>query len=192
MGYNIKVIVVGIQYHKNSTNKTLVGCKWVYKIKTHSDGSVELYKARLVAQDFMQEYGINYEETFALVARLTTIHSLLTIVAICKWKLFQMDVKNAFLNGDLEEEVYMKPPLGLTPPSNKVCRLRRAMYGLKQSPRAWFPKFSSTVSEFGFTSSPHDTALFVHKSAQGTVLLLIYVDDMIITGDDVSGTDELK
>ncbi|GKV14657.1 hypothetical protein SLEP1_g25497 [Rubroshorea leprosula] len=173
-------------------DKTLVGCKWVYKIKTHSDGSVECYKARLVAKGFTQEYGIDYKETFALVARLTTVRSLLAIAAVRKWKLFEMDVKNAFINGDLEDEVYMKPPLGLTPPLNKVCRLRRALYGLKQSPRAWFAKFNSTVSEFGFNSSPHDTALFVRKSAQGMVLLLIYVDDMIITGDDVSGIDELK
>ncbi|GKV28694.1 hypothetical protein SLEP1_g37711 [Rubroshorea leprosula] len=173
-------------------DKTLVGCKWVYKIKTHSDGSVEHYKARLVAKGFTQEYGIDYEETFAPVARLTTVRSLLAIAAVRKWKLFQMDVKNAFLNGDLEEDVYMKPPPGLTPSSNKVCRLQRALYGLKQSPRAWFTKFSSTVSEFGFTSSPHDTALFVRKSTQGMVLLLIYVDDMIITGDDVSRINELK
>ncbi|GKV37171.1 hypothetical protein SLEP1_g45230 [Rubroshorea leprosula] len=126
-------------------DKTLVGCKWVYKIKTCSDGSMERYKAHLVAKGFTQEYGIDYEETFAPIARLTTVHSLLAIVAVRKWKLFQMDVKNAFLNGDLEEEVYMKPPLGLTPPSNK-----------------------------------------------GMVLLLIYVDDMIITGDDVSRIDEVK
>ncbi|GKV42955.1 hypothetical protein SLEP1_g50303 [Rubroshorea leprosula] len=174
------------------TDKTLVGCKWVYKIKTCSDGSVKRYKARLVAKGFTQEYGVDYKETFTPIACLTTVRSLLAIVVVCKLKLFQMDVKNAFFNGDLEEEVYMEPPLRLTHPPNKVCRLRLALYGLKQSPRAWFAKFSSTITEFGFTSNPHDTALFVHKSAQGMVLLLIYVDDMIITGDDVLGIDELK
>ncbi|GKV14172.1 hypothetical protein SLEP1_g25082 [Rubroshorea leprosula] len=171
--------------------KSLIGCKWVYKIKTRSDGSVECYKARLVAKGFTHEYGIDYEETFALVARLTSVRSLLAIVAIRRWKLFQMDVKNAFLNGDLEEEVYMKPPPELHHPPNKVCRLRRALYGLKQSPRAWYAKFSATVSEFGFTSSPHDIALFIGKTARGMVLLLLYVDDMIITGDDVVVTPEL-
>ncbi|GKV00273.1 hypothetical protein SLEP1_g12990 [Rubroshorea leprosula] len=110
------------------TGKTLVGCKWVYKIKTHYDGSVERYKARLVAKGFTQEYGIDYEETFAHVARLTTIRSLLAIVAVRKWKLFQMDVKNAFFNGDLEKEVYMKPLPKFTHPPNNVCRLRRAFY----------------------------------------------------------------
>ncbi|GKV28220.1 hypothetical protein SLEP1_g37301 [Rubroshorea leprosula] len=172
--------------------KFLIGCKWVYKIKTRSDGSVERYKARLVAKGFTQEYGIDYEETFAPVARLTSVRSLLVIVAIRRWKLFQMDVKNAFLDGDLEEEVYMKPPPGLHHPPNKGCRLRRALYGLKQSLQAWYAKFSATVSEFGFTSSPHDTALFIRKTARGMVFLLLYVDDMIITGDDVAGVEELK
>ncbi|GKV26797.1 hypothetical protein SLEP1_g36032 [Rubroshorea leprosula] len=132
------------------------GCKWVYKIKTRSDGSVEHYKACLVTKGFTQEYGIDYEETFAPVAHLTSVRSLFAIAAMRRWKLLQMDVKNAFLNGDLEEEVYMKPHLGLNHPPNKVCRLCRALYGLKQSPRAWYAKISATMSEFGFTSSPHD------------------------------------
>ncbi|GKV03763.1 hypothetical protein SLEP1_g16012 [Rubroshorea leprosula] len=114
--------------------KSLIGCKLVYKIKTRSDGSVERYKARLVAKGFTQEYGIDYEETFAPVARLTSVHSLLTIATIRIWKLFQIDMKNIFLNGDLEEEVYIKPTPELNHPPNKVCRLRRALYGLKLSP----------------------------------------------------------
>ncbi|GKV41760.1 hypothetical protein SLEP1_g49252 [Rubroshorea leprosula] len=169
--------------------KSLISCKWVYKIKTRSDGSGKRYKARLVAKGFTQEYGIDYEETFAQVARFTSVRSLLAIAAMRRWKLFQMDVKNAFLNGDLEEEVYMKPPPGFNHPPSKVCRLRRVLYGLKQSPRAWYVKFSTTVSEFGFTSSPHDTTLFIRKTAQGMVLLLLYVDDIIITRDDVIGLE---
>ncbi|GKV36163.1 hypothetical protein SLEP1_g44324 [Rubroshorea leprosula] len=150
------------------------------------------WKAHLVAKGFTQEYGINYEETFALVARLTSVCSLLIIAAIWRWKLFQMDLKIAFLNGDLEEEVYMKPPLRLNHPPNKVCKLRHALYRLKQSPRAWYAKFSAIVSEFGFTSNPHDTALFIRKTAWGMVLLLLYVDDMISTRDDVADIEELK
>jgi len=174
------------------SGKTPISCKWVYKIKTKSDGSIERYKARLVARGFTQEYGIDYEETFAPVARLTSVRSLIAVAAARSWPLNQMDVKNAFLNGDLTEEVYMHPPLGSSIQSPKVCRLRRALYGLKQAPRAWFAKFSTTVCEFGFTPSSYDSALFLRKIAGGTILLLLYVDDMIITGDDLPGISHLK
>ncbi|GKV15736.1 hypothetical protein SLEP1_g26495 [Rubroshorea leprosula] len=107
-----------------SSCPTWVSCKWVYKIKTRSDGFVECYKACLVAKGFTQEYGIDYEETFAPVAHPTSVHSLIAIAATKGWKLFQMDVKNAFLNGDLTEEVYMQPPPGLEHPPNKVCQLK--------------------------------------------------------------------
>ena len=103
-----------------------------------------------------------------------------------------MDVKNAFLNGDLSEEVYMQPSPGLSHTPNKVCRLRRAFYGLKQAPRAWFAKFSSTVSRLGFSISSYDSTLFLRHISKGTILLLLYVDDMIITGDNISGIQELK
>ena len=103
-----------------------------------------------------------------------------------------MDVKNAFLNGNLSEEVYMQPPPGLSVESNKVCHLRRALYGLKQAPRAWFAKFSSTISRLGYMVSHYDSALFLRRTDKGTILLLMYVDDMIITGDDLSGIQEPK
>ena len=103
--------------------KSVVGCKWIYKIKTHSDGSIEHYKTHLVAKGFTQEYGIDYEETFAPVARISSIHALFAIAAASKWDFFQMDVKNAFLNGNLNEEVYMQPPPGLSVESNKVGHL---------------------------------------------------------------------
>ena len=98
-----------------------------------------------------------------------------------------MDVKNAFLNGNLSEEVYMQPPPGLSVESNKVCHLRRAFYGLKQAPRAWFAKFSSTISRLGYMASHYDSALFLRRTDKGTILLLLYVDDIIITGDNLSG-----
>ncbi|WKA10719.1 hypothetical protein VitviT2T_028279 [Vitis vinifera] len=172
--------------------QSVVGCKWIYKIKTRSDGSIERYKARLVAKGFTQEYGIDYEETFAPVARISSVRAFLAVAAARKWDLFQMDVKNAFLNGDLSEEVYMQPPPGLSIESNKVCHLRRALYGLKQAPRAWFAKFSSTIFRLGYTASPYDSALFLRRTDKGTILLLLYVDDMIIIGDDLSGIQELK
>ncbi|KAL0294976.1 UNVERIFIED_CONTAM: Retrovirus-related Pol polyprotein from transposon TNT 1-94 [Sesamum calycinum] len=97
-------------------DKTMVGCKWVYKIKTQADGSIDRYEARLIAKGFTQEYGIAYDETFAPVARLTSVRNLIAIATAKQWKLFQMDVKNAFLNGDLSEEVYMQPPSGYNYP----------------------------------------------------------------------------
>ena len=114
--------------------KSAIGCKWVYKIKTKSDGFIERYKARLVAKGYAQEYGIDYEETFAPVARIISVRSLLAIAVVHQWPLFQMDVKNAFLNGDLTEEVYMQAPPGYSDCPDKVCLLRRALYVLKQAP----------------------------------------------------------
>ena len=103
--------------------KSMVGCKWIYKIKTRSDGSIECYKARVVAKSFTQEYGIDYEETFAPVAHISSVRALLAVATASKWDIFQMDVKNAFLNGDLSEEVYMQPPSSLSVESNKVSHL---------------------------------------------------------------------
>ena len=103
-----------------------------------------------------------------------------------------MDVKNAFLNGDLSEEVYMQPSPNLSVESNKVCHLRRALYGLKQAPRAWFSKFSSTIFCLGYMANHYDSALFLYRTDKGTILLLLYMDDMIITGDNLSGIQELK
>ena len=140
--------------HKNNTwdmvdlppSQSVVGCRWVYKIKTKSDRSVERYKTHQVAKDFTQEYSIDYEETFAPIARLTFVRCLIAVAAIRRWPLYQMDVKNAFFNGDLHEEVYMQPPPSYPHSGSQVCRLRRALYGHKQAPRAWFEKFSSVVA----------------------------------------------
>uniref|UniRef100_A0A2N9HB54 Integrase catalytic domain-containing protein n=1 Tax=Fagus sylvatica TaxID=28930 RepID=A0A2N9HB54_FAGSY len=175
--------------------KFAIGCKWVYKIKTRSDGTVDRYKACLVAKGFTQEYGIDYEETFPPVARLSSVRTLIVVSTSRHWPLFQMDMKNAFLNGELTEEVYMQLPPGFSQPpgfSSKVCRLRRALYGLKQAPRAWFAKFSSTISQHGFSASSYDLALFFRCSDHGITLLLLYVDDMIITGDNVQGIQDRK
>lgn len=139
-----------------------------------------------------QEYGNDYEETLAPVAKMTCVRALIVVASFRNWKISQMDVKNAFLNGDLSEEVYMVPPPGVPHKSGEVCKLRKALYGLKQAPRAWFDKFSTTITSLGFQSSPYDSALFVRNSSTGRILLLLYVDDMIITGDDLNGIVRLK
>ena len=155
-------------------------------------GSIEQYKAHLVAKGFTQEYGIDYEETIAPVARISFVRALLAVAATSKWDIFQMDVKNAFLNGNLIVEVYMQPPSGLSIKPNKVCHLQRALYGLKQAPQVWFAKFSSTISRLGYIASHYDSALFLCRTDKDTILFLLYVDDIIITGDDLSGIQELK
>ncbi|CAJ2639186.1 unnamed protein product [Trifolium pratense] len=172
--------------------KRAIGSRWVYKIKTKSDGSVERYKARLVAKGFSQQYGMDYEETFAPVAKMTTIRTLIAVASIRQWDISQMDVKNAFLNGDLQEEVYMVPPSGVSHNQGEVCKLKKALYGLKQAPRAWYEKFSTVIRSLGFRSSDHDSALFVRTTSHGRIILSLYVDDMIITGDDIDGICELK
>jgi hypothetical protein len=120
-------------------DKHVVGSRWVYKIKFNSNGFIDRYKACLVAQGYTQTFGIDYKETFASIAKMNIVHVLLLIVVNNRWLMCQMDVKNIFLHGNLEEEVYMKLPPGHPQGSdpNSVCRLHKSIYGLKQSPRAW-------------------------------------------------------
>jgi hypothetical protein len=115
---------------------------------------------------------------------MTTIHTLFDVASIRERYISQLDVKNAFLNGELHEDVYMLPPPGYYVPEGMVCHLHHSLYGLKQAPHTWFQRFASVVTTVGFSVSAHDPALFIHVSPCGRTLLLLYVDDMIITGDD--------
>ena len=133
-----------------------IGCRWVFTVKLKPDGSIDRYKARLVAKGYAQRYGIDYRDTFAPVAKINTIRILISIAANRDWPLQQFDVKNAFLDGDLEEEVYMELPLRVKNGSSckgEVCKLKKSLYGLKQSLKAWFGKFSTTMKEFGYKQS---------------------------------------
>ncbi|RVX10604.1 Retrovirus-related Pol polyprotein from transposon RE2 [Vitis vinifera] len=169
------------------SGKSTVGCRWVYAVKVGPDGQVDRLKARLVAKGYTQVYGSDYVDTFSPVAKIASVRLLLSMAAMCSWPLYQLDIKNAFLHGDLAEEVYMEQPPGFVAQgeSGLVCRLRRSLYGLKQSPRAWFSRFSSVVQEFGMLRSTADHSVFYHHNSLGQcIYLVVYVDDIVITGSD--------
>ncbi|KAM1364809.1 hypothetical protein ACFX2F_043330 [Malus domestica] len=175
------------------TGHRAIGCKWVFKIKYNSDGTIEQYKARLVAKGFTQREGIDYKETFAPVTKLITVRCLLTVAAVRHWPLHQMDVQNVFLHGELHEEVYMLPPPGYRRQGERVvCRLQKSLYGLKQASRNWFQKFSSAIHDIGFTQSRADYSLFTKVSGSSITIVLLYVDDMVITGNNDRAINDLK
>ncbi|KAG7554761.1 Retrotransposon gag domain [Arabidopsis suecica] len=177
--------------------KNVVGCKWVYTIKYNADGSIERYKARLVAKGYTQQEGIDYFETFSPVAKLATVKLILGLAAKKNWSLTQMDVTNAFLHSELEEEIYMSLPQGYTPasgslPPNAVCRLHKSIYGLKQASRQWYRCFSGVLLKNGFVQAHPDNTLFVKFTAKSFIALLVYVDDIMIASDDDEAVKEIK
>ncbi|WVY93987.1 hypothetical protein V8G54_033075 [Vigna mungo] len=173
--------------------KNVVGCKWVYKTKLNAAGSIERYKARLVAKGFTQTEGMDFFETFSPVVKITTVRFLLSIVVSRKWFLHQLDVDNAFLHGDLDEEVYMKPPPGLIlPEPNLVCKLHKSLYGLRQASRQWNSKLTSALLSCGFSQSTADHSLFIRKTATSFIALLVYVDDIVLTGDNMDDITTVK
>uniref|UniRef100_A0A2N9I4T5 Integrase catalytic domain-containing protein n=1 Tax=Fagus sylvatica TaxID=28930 RepID=A0A2N9I4T5_FAGSY len=186
-------------------SKNVVGCKWVYKLKHHSDGSIARYKARLVAKGFHQQYGVDFEETFSPVIKPPTVRLVLSLAVSLNWPLRQLDVKNAFLHGTLKEEVYMTQPQGYIDPthSDYVCKLQKSIYGLKQAPRAWFDillsrskgdwfeSFTTQLLHLGFIASSADSSLFIYKDNQVIAYLLLYVDDIVLTSNTPSFLDHL-
>ena len=167
-------------------NRSIVGTKWVFRNKTDSDGIITRNKARLVAKGYSQQEGIDYDETFAPVARLEAIRIFLAYAAHKQFKVFQMDVKSAFLNGELEEEVYVEQPPGFVDSKfpNHVYRLDKALYGLKQAPRAWYETLAQFLLENGFHRGTIDKTLFYLNHGQDLLLVQIYVDDIIFGSTD--------
>ena len=171
-----------------------IGCKWVYKTKRDSKGKVEKFKARLVAKGFTQREGVDYEATFFPVSSKDSFRVIMALVAHFDMELHQMDVKTAFLNGDLNEEVYMIQPEGFVAnDSGKlVCRLKKSIYGLKQVSRQWYLKFHSVVTSYGFVENKVDQCIYCKVSGRKFIFLILYVDDILLASSDLGLLHETK
>ncbi|KAJ0440609.1 putative RNA-directed DNA polymerase [Helianthus annuus] len=164
--------------------KQAIGLKWVFKLKFHADGKIQKYKARLVAKGYAQKNGIDYEETFSPVARFETIRVVLALAAQMGWVAYQFDVKSAFLNGVLKEEVYVRqaPCFEIKGQERKVFKLHKALYGLKQAPRAWYSRIDGFLVQHGYRRSQSEPTLYVKKSgASDFIVVCLYVDDIVYT-----------
>jgi hypothetical protein len=164
--------------------KSVVTSKWLYKTKIVADGSVEKHKVRFVARGFSQIEGVDYDETFTPIARYTSIRTIIAIAAEMGWRIHQMDVKTAFLNGFIEEEVYIEQPQGfeVSDRETHMYLLRKALYGLKQAPRAWYSRIDIYLLQMGFEKSDVDPNLYFIIRGEDTLILILYVDDLFITG----------
>ncbi|GJT13547.1 retrotransposon protein, putative, ty1-copia subclass [Tanacetum coccineum] len=171
-----------------------VGSKWLFKKKTDMDGIVHVYKARLVAKGYTQLYGVDYEETFSPVADIRAIRILISIAAYYDYEIWQMDVKTAFLNGYLDEDIYMVQPEGFIDPNHprKVCKLKRSIYGLKQASRSWNKRFDEEIKRFGFAQNLDEPCVYQKASGSNVTFLILYVDDIIIMGNHIPSLQSVK
>lgn len=176
------------------TDKNIVDCRWVFAIKFDEFGNPNKYKARLVAKGFSQQFLIDYNETFAPVARMTSFRFVIALANQFDLLVHHMDVKTAFLNGILKEEIFMRIPEGITYTGDKVCKLNKSIYGLKQSARCWFERFDGVLKEYGFINSQVDNCIYLLEgnSMNENIYLVLYVDDLIIVTGNQSKLDDLK
>ena len=171
-----------------------IGCRWVFKIKRHADGTIDRCKARLVAKGFSQKEGLDYKETFAPVAKFASIRTLLALAAHEDNEVHQMDVQTAFLNGDLDVELYMRQPEGFVEEGKEslVCKLRKSLYGLKQVGRAWFEKINTALMGLQFRSLDSDHCVYVRHQKGEVTYIVLYVDDLLLIGSSLSQLKQLK
>jgi transposase InsO family protein len=175
-------------------NHRAIGLKWVFKVKKDPDGNIIKHKARLVAKGYAQREGVDFDEVFAPVARIETVRLLIALAAQNGWQVHHMDVKSAFLNGDLVEEVFVQQPPGFVVKngSGKVLKLKKALYGLRQAPRAWNSRLDSELVKLGFVRNPLEHAVYRRAEKDGYLLVGVYVDDLIITGPNKDTLEAFK
>jgi hypothetical protein len=176
-------------------DRKIVGCKWVYKLKKGVDDKVKRYKERLVVKGYSHKEGIDFHEIFSPVVKIVSIQSVLALVALLDLELEQLDVKTAFLHGDLDEDIYMEQPEGFVQNRNKkfVCRLKKSLYGLRQSPRQWYKKFDSFMVIQNYTRTEYDHCVYFKKLNNGIfIILVLYVDDMILARKIIIDINRLK
>lgn len=173
--------------------KKPIPTKWIYKIKRDANGNVERHKARLVAQGFRQIEGVDYDEVFAPVSKYSTLRTLLALTAFEDWELHQLDFKTAFLNGELEEDVWVKQPPGFEQGlPGTACHLKRALYGLKQAPRTWHTRLDAELQSIGFTASVADPGLYTYSESKSPAFIIVYVDDILIAAESPSVVTDIK
>ena len=171
-----------------------IGLKWVFKTKKDATGIITKQKTRLVAKGYVQRQGIDYDEVFAPVARFELVRLLLALMASKVWPVHHMDVKSAFLNGELREEVYVAQPPGFVVAckEQKVLRLIKALYGLHQAPRAWYAKLDASLASLGFQHSTPKHAVYIRGKKAHRLIVGVYVDDLVITGRDIIKLKQFK
>ncbi|GLT59369.1 hypothetical protein SLA2020_321900 [Shorea laevis] len=174
-------------------NQNVIGCKWVFRVKRGKDEQVECYKARLVAKGFHQKLGSDYFETFSPVIKLTTIQTILSITVSRGWKIHQLDINNAFLYGKIDDQLFLQQPVGFIYPNlpHHVCWLHKSLYRLKQAPRMWFRELKDFLVSHGFTNSRSDSSLFIFHHDANWLYVLVYVDDILITGSSPKAINNL-
>ncbi|KAJ0522114.1 putative RNA-directed DNA polymerase [Helianthus annuus] len=175
-------------------NQKPIGVKWIFKTMYDEHGNVSKYKARLVAKGYNQKYGIDYQEVFAPVVRFDTVRLVLALAVHFEWHLHQMDVKTAFLNGKLTENVYIEQPIGYVKKGeeHKVCQLKKALYGLKQAPRAWYSRIDGYFLSQGYNKCVYEHTLYFKHSTSTRIIICLYVDDLIIASDSLDQIRQLK
>ncbi|KAL4385296.1 hypothetical protein GQ457_15G029610 [Hibiscus cannabinus] len=177
------------------SGKHAIGVKWVYRTKFNPDGTIFKHKARLVVKGYAQIGGVDYGDTFAPVARLDTIKLLIAIAGQLGWNVFHLDVKSAFLNGELEEDIYVCQPEGFVVPGkeHQVYKLKRALYGLKQAPRAWYYRIDSYFQKLGYQRCVNEATLYLKKEKNADLLVIsLYVDDLLVMGSNDKAVSEFK